>query len=121
MKTIEILHDEFYRSTSFASGFERVQFPALVQARPVTYGDHDEYVLDGAYHVPLSELVRVGYTGPALESLYFSAHLGSAREVNPFTYWNQIKASRPVGKPGQPLETPRPVLLVSSPLDSMTF
>jgi len=121
MTTIEILHDEYYRSTSFKSGFEAVQFPALVQAKPCTYGDNDEYVLEGAYHVPLSELVRIGYTGPALESLYFSEHLGSARKVNPFTYWNQLKASRPVGPIGQPLPVPRPVLLVPSPLDGVTF
>ncbi|WP_131701645.1 hypothetical protein [Enterobacter bugandensis] len=56
--------------------------------------------------VPNAELVRIGYTGPLLEcgSLSFGTHNHSWRDVNPFTYWNQLKASRPVGPIGQPLE-----------------
>lgn len=122
-KLIEITNDSGYISSAFPSGFEAVQFPALVRAIPVTYGEHDQYVVEGAYHVPNAELVRIGYTGPLIKSggLHFSVGLGTAREVNPFTYWNQLKASRPVGRIGERLPVPRPVNLMPAPQNDVPF
>lgn len=103
MKQIEILHADAYGYNG-PSGFERVRFPALVRAEPYRYDDSG-HTLDTLMLVPLSELRRVGYDGPSVASgsLSFGQYNHSWRDVTPFTYWNQLKASRPVGPIGQPV------------------
>lgn len=103
MKMIEILHADAYGYNG-PSGFERVRFPALVRAEPYRY-DESGHTLDTLMLVPLSELLRVGYDGPSVASgsLSFGQYNHSWRDVTPFTYWNQLKASRPVGHIGQPV------------------
>lgn len=102
MKQIEILHADVYGG---GADFRRVRFPALVRAEPYRYDTNPALTLDSLMLVPNAELVRIGYTGPLLECGYlsFGQYNHSWREVNPFTYWNQLKASRPVGPVGQPL------------------
>ena len=104
MKQIEILHADHY-ATYGRSGFERVRFPALVRAEVYRYPD-SVHTLDTLMLVPLAELERVGYDGPATSSgsLSFGQYNHSWRDAGPFTYWNQLKASRPVGPVGLPLD-----------------
>lgn len=103
-KLIEILHADHF-ATNGPSGFERVRFPALVRADAYRYETNPERTLDSLMLVPNAELVRIGYTGPLLDcgSLSFGTHNRAWRDVTPFTYWNQLKASRPVGPIGQPV------------------
>lgn len=94
MQTIELLHAKGYSGV----GFENVRFPVTVKAEPYRYGERGEFTMDSLMCVPNEELTRIGYTGPLIQGgLHFGDFNQSFRKVNPFHFWNALKASRDVG------------------------
>lgn len=100
MQTITLLHANHYTAAwpGANTGFEGVSFPVRVQAEPYRYGDRGEFTMDSLMAVSNDELTRVGYTGPLIKGgLVFGGHNKSFRLNGPFDFWNDLKASRPVG------------------------
>lgn len=100
MQTITLLHANHYTAAwpGANTGFEGVNFPVRVQAEPYRFETDPSMTMDTLMVVSNDELRRIGYDGPLIHGgLNFGSYNKSFRVSGPFEFWNDLKASRPVG------------------------